>query len=83
MTLKTRIHAVDATMRDIVCEAARLQDKPIRLRTSYADGTWDVEVQPNGTTLYSGYAEEERGRFGTVEDLTMWELAMILEPLAA
>lgn len=69
-------------MRDIVCEAARTQGKPIRLCTGYADGNWEVEVQPNGTTLYDGYAREVRGTLGTVDDLTMWELGLILDQLA-
>lgn len=84
MTVKARIESVKATMRDIVCEAARLRGEPIVLRKAYdEDNTWDVEVQPNGTTVYDGCAKDQRGPLGTVDDLSMWELAMLLEVLEA
>lgn len=84
MALTARIESVKATMRDIVCDAARSRGEPIVMRKAYdEDSTWDVEVQPNGTTVYDGCAKDERGPLGTVEDLSIWELAMLLEALDA
>lgn len=82
MTLQAQIQAVDKTMRDIVLQEAQLRGR-VLLRTYHADGTWTVEVLPGGQTIYGGYAEESRGRHGTINDLSLWELAMLLEGLAA
>lgn len=67
-------------MRDLVLRAARKAGS-VRLRVAYADNFWTVEVASDGTTKYDGYAEEARGPTGDLTDLTLWELASILETL--
>jgi hypothetical protein len=84
MTLEARIESVKAAMRDIVCDEVRSRGEPIVLKKAYdEDNTWDIEVQPNGTTVYDGCAKDKHGPLGTVEDLSLWELAMLLEVLEA
>jgi hypothetical protein len=67
------------TMRAMVLQRAATEGN-LQLNEPYADNSWVVEVFPGGRTCYNGYAEEARGRYGSLADLQMWELAHLLTP---
>ncbi len=78
MSLKHKVTALEVAMRSVVREAAEKQG-PQRLHTHYADNYWTVTVHADGTTQYENYAEEARGPRGKLEELSMWELAHLLQ----
>lgn len=80
MTIKEEVQKLLQDMQNLALRAATEQGA-LKMRTYHADGIWAVEVHPDGRTVYGGYAEESRGPYGTIEDLTMWELAALLERL--
>lgn len=80
MPLQQRIQAVATELRSIVLDGAA-QRGTVRLHQSYADNYWTVTVYADGTTRYDNYAEEARGPRGSVNDLTLWELATLAEEL--
>lgn len=81
MSLKHKVSALEVAMRGVVREAAEKQG-PLRLHTHYADNYWTVTVHGDGTTQYENYAEEARGPRGKLEELSLWELASLLERVA-
>lgn len=81
MSLNAAISAIRASMVAVVLQGAKERGE-VRLHTHHADNHWAVTVFPHGATLYENYAEEARGTRGTVEDLSRWELALLLEALA-
>lgn len=83
MTIKDRILSVEAQMRAVVLEGAEKRGS-VKLHTHHADGYWTVTVHGDGHTTYEGYAAASRDRnFGSVDELKLWELAMLLEELSA
>ena len=67
-------------MRIAVLQGARDRGS-VRMNVHHADNYWAVNVNADGTTSYEGYAQETRGPSGDVTDLTLWELAHLLQTL--
>lgn len=78
MSLKTEVQDLVEQMRALALKAAARQGS-LRLKTHYADNYWTVTLHGDGRTSYDGYAEESRGPTGTVSQLTMWELSLLLQ----
>lgn len=58
----------------------RLRTAPLlTLNAPYADGYWTVEVYADGNSRNKGYAEESRGKHGTIDDLLAWEMVDLLK----
>ena len=58
----------------------RLRTAPmLTLDAPNADGYWTVEVYADGSIRNKGYAEESRGKDGTIDDLLAWELVDLLK----
>ncbi len=80
MSLKNEIAGIRRSMRAAVLMGAA-QRGSVRLHTHYADNYWTVEIRADGSAVYENYAEEARGPSGTLEDLSLWELALLLQAL--
>lgn len=80
MPLKDQIQDIASAMRKLVLQGASEQG-PVRLHTAYADNYWTVEAQADGSTRYENYAEEARGPRGSIADLSLGELALLLQSL--
>lgn len=72
------IARIRTDMCNVVLETAKA-DGPVVMVEGYADSFWRVTVNADGTTIYGGYAEEQRGPTGTIAQLTMWELGHMLD----
>lgn len=75
-----RLHAIEASLRELVQDAA-VQFGKLTMQSSFADGYWSVTLHADGTTTYDGYAEETRGARGHLADLTAWELVELASAL--
>lgn len=80
MSLQQRIKAATSELRSIVLAGADLHGS-VKLHMSYADNYWTVTVMAGGATRYENYAEESRGPHGSINDLKLWELAMLAEEI--
>lgn len=78
MVLQDTLDALEQQLRDALRIAVESLGS-IRFRSSYADGTWDVTLNANGSVTYGGYAEETRGLHGTLDQLQRWELLALAE----
>ena len=48
---------------------------------SYADGTWSIEVSPDGVVKNGGYAEEFRGPSSNINELSTSELGRLVQEI--
>lgn len=46
--------------------------------TAYADGHWQITLEPDGRVINLGYAREFFGSFREIHQLTPWELARLM-----
>lgn len=78
MRLVHRLNSITQQLQDVALVAAAQHGK-LELRQQYADHYWEVTVFPDGRVTYGSYAEEARGPNGTVDQLTLGELASLAE----
>lgn len=74
------VSAIAASMRNLLREAV-VKNGPVRSRKYYADGFWVIEVLADGRVANGGYAQEARGAFCSLEDLSLAELAELIATL--
>lgn len=74
------IDAIHATMKELVLQVAAERGS-VRYHTSYADNYWTVTVYADGRVLNENYAEEQRGPHSRIEDLSLIEMAGLLDAI--